>query len=217
MTTSRARAAFLFLLLALVLSTTGCRGGSGSRAGFGSHAEHGVHLPWFSSSHKPDATKSAAALHSLAPDLAAQHRLDEDPVNEVWVAPLAEPIQVTRPFQPPPTPYAAGHRGVDLAGSPGQQVRTAGAGTVTWAGVLAGRGVVVVSHGKLRTTYEPVEPLVVEGNPVQPGEPIATLQPGHPGCPVAACLHWGLLRGSDYLDPILLIEHSVRLLPLGGG
>jgi hypothetical protein len=48
--------------------------------------------------------------------------------------------------------------------------------------------------------------------------PIGTLDPGHPGCPVAACLHWGLLRGNVYLDPTTLLSHpQVRLLPLDGG
>src|ERR1700750_2496464 len=64
---------------------------------------------------------------------------------------------VTRRFDPPPQPWLAGHRGVDLAGVPGAPVRSAGAGTVVFAGTSAGRGVVSVAHpGGLRTTYEPV-------------------------------------------------------------
>ena len=60
-------------------------------------------------------------------------------------------------FDPPAEPWAAGHRGVDLLGSPGQ----AGADGTPRAGHLspapiAGRGVVVVAHGATRTTYEPV-------------------------------------------------------------
>src|SRR5256885_253156 len=47
--------------------------------------------------------------------------------------------------------------------------------------------------------------------------PIGTLVTGRPGCPVAACLHWGLRRGRDYLDPLLLLHAGrVRLLPLTG-
>jgi murein DD-endopeptidase MepM/ murein hydrolase activator NlpD len=74
-----------------------------------------------------------------------------------WQAPLV-PVVVTRHFERPPTPYAAGHRGVDLRGTPGEAVLAAGAGEVSYAGLLAGRGVVVVVHGTLRTTYEPVQP-----------------------------------------------------------
>src|SRR5688500_3101813 len=62
----------------------------------------------------------------------------------VW--PLAGEPRVTRRFTPPPTPYGRGHRGVDLAGPAGTQVSAARAGTVSFAAVLAGRGVVVVAH-----------------------------------------------------------------------
>jgi murein DD-endopeptidase MepM/ murein hydrolase activator NlpD len=125
------------------------------------------------------------------------------------------PLSVTRPFQPPPTPYAAGHRGADLAGAPGQPVRAAAAGRVSYAAVLAGRGVVVVMHGALRTTYEPVTALVHTGDAVAAGAPIGTLETGHAGCPVAACLHWGLLRDEVYLDPLAMLgPQPVRLLPL---
>ena len=46
------------------------------------------------------------------------------------------------------------------------------------------------------------------------GDRIATLVPGHAGCPVAACLHWGLLRGSTYLNPLSMLRPQVRLLPV---
>jgi murein DD-endopeptidase MepM/ murein hydrolase activator NlpD len=132
-----------------------------------------------------------------------------------WQSPL-RPLTVTRHFERPPTPYAAGHRGVDLAGTPAQAVLAAGSGLVSYAGQLAGRGVVVVVHGVLRTTYEPVQPTVRRGAQVRGGQEIGTLQAGHPGCPVPACLHWGLLRGDTYLDPLALLgAQRIRLLPLG--
>ncbi len=130
--------------------------------------------------------------------------------------PLAGTPTVTRPFQPPPRPWLPGHRGVDLAGSPGATVLAAGPGVVAFAGNVAGTGVVSIDHPNgLRTTYEPVLPLVRAGQPVGAGQPIGTLLPGHPGCPVAACLHWGLRRGTEYLDPLMLLRAGrVRLLPL---
>jgi murein DD-endopeptidase MepM/ murein hydrolase activator NlpD len=94
-------------------------------------------------------------------------------------------------------------------------VLAAGAGRVGYAGLLAGRGVVVVVHGELRTTYEPVVAEVAVGSAVAAGERIGTLEPGHAGCPAAACLHWGLRRGDSYLDPLRLVDRGpVRLLPL---
>ena len=125
--------------------------------------------------------------------------------------------RLVRRFDPPPQPWLPGHRGADLAAPAGTAVRAAGAGSIVFAGQIAGRGVVSVAHpGGLRTTYEP---LLVEGHrpgdPVTVGERIGTLAPGHPGCPAAACLHWGLRRGTDYLDPLTLLGLGrVRLLPL---
>jgi murein DD-endopeptidase MepM/ murein hydrolase activator NlpD len=137
------------------------------------------------------------------------------PSPALWVRPLDG--AVTRPFEAPPGPFAAGHRGVDLAGGPGAAVLAAGDGVVAFAGMVAGRPVVSVDHpGGLRTTYEPVVATVGAGQAVTRGSPLGTLVAGHDRCPVAACLHWGLRRGETYLDPMGLLEPpEVRLLPLG--
>jgi murein DD-endopeptidase MepM/ murein hydrolase activator NlpD len=135
--------------------------------------------------------------------------------------PLDGAPQPVRRFDPPPQPWSAGHRGVDLAAAPGAVVRAAGAGTVYFAGLVAGRPVISVAHpGGLRTTYEPVRPAVTAGAAVAAGDPLGALLAGHPGCPAAACLHWGLRRGDEYLDPLALLGLGrVRLLParLRGG
>jgi peptidase M23-like protein len=130
--------------------------------------------------------------------------------------PLPGSPQVVRPFDPPPEPWDAGHRGVDLSGTGGEPVLAAGSGTVAFAGQVAGVGVVSIDHaGGLRTTYQPLVPSVRVGQHVVAGQRIGTLQPGHPGCTVAACLHWGLKRGDEYLDPLILLGlGEVRLLPV---
>lgn len=128
--------------------------------------------------------------------------------------PLAGTPAVVRGFEPPLTRYGSGHRGVDLQGQAGEGVLAAGPGRVTFAGLLAGRGVVTVTHdGGLRTTYEPVSARVKVGLLVPAGAVLGTLSTGgHSSC---TCLHWGLLRGETYLDPRGLLEPaSVRLLPL---
>ncbi|RKN76615.1 M23 family metallopeptidase [Streptomyces klenkii] len=145
---------------------------------------------------------------------------------------------LVRAWRPPPVPWAAGHRGVDLVARPGQPVRAAAPGTVSFAGTVAGRGVVAVKHAgtgepPLRTTYEPVDAVVKEGDEVSAGQVIGTLQAGPflshclKGAGGAAgsggCLHWGLLRGKIYLDPMSLLPPWMlrrppsRLLPLSGG
>jgi murein DD-endopeptidase MepM/ murein hydrolase activator NlpD len=141
--------------------------------------------------------------------------------------PLPGSPTVVRAFHPPAFRYGPGHRGVDLATVSGAPVFAADAGTVAFAGTVAGYGVVSVDHpGGLRTTYEPVSPIVTIGDRVARGERIGTVQPGHPGCPVAVCLHWGVLRvpnqsnqqqDREYLDPLrLLAPARVRLLPIDG-
>jgi len=132
------------------------------------------------------------------------------------------PTAVTRAFDAPSPDWLRGHRGVDLAGLPGQTVYAAGAGVVVFAGPVAGRPVVSVAHaGGLRTSYEPVRASVAPGQHVGPESPLGLLAAGHPGCPVAACLHWGAMWGSaqraDYVDPLgLLATTPVRLKPLAG-
>lgn len=133
--------------------------------------------------------------------------------------PLRPVPEVTRHFDRLAHRYAPGHRGADLAGAPGTTVYAAGAGTVAFAGQVAGRPVVSIDHPSgLRTTYEPVRAAVAAGDPVVGGGPIGTLEAGHPGCPRPACLHFGLRDGKDYLDPLtLLAAGPVRLKPLGDG
>ncbi|WP_182357416.1 M23 family metallopeptidase [Tomitella gaofuii] len=134
----------------------------------------------------------------------------------VYDWPLGGAPEVTRGFDKPQFRYGPGHRGVDLAAAPGVPVRAAGPGVVAFAGPVAGRGVVSIDHPTgLRTTYEPLTPAVHAGDPVTTGTVIGRLSAGHTGCPRAACLHWGLRDGRDYLDPrSLLGTITVRLLPV---
>ena len=137
------------------------------------------------------------------------------PVNDpVGSWPLRPRPEVVSGFDPPASPYGAGHRGVDLAGESGQEVTAAVGGRVTYAGSLAGRGVVVVTHGRSRTTYEPVDPAVGVGEVVAAGDVLGRLQAGGSHCLPAACLHWGLIEDETYRDPLTLVgDGPVRLLP----
>nr|WP_244177071.1 M23 family metallopeptidase [Streptomyces albus] len=134
--------------------------------------------------------------------------------------------EVLRGWQPPPSRYAAGHRGVDLASRTGRTVRAAAPGRVSFAGVVAGRGVVSIELDgtggpPLRITYQPVSAGVEKGDRVTAGQPVGVLGPGPFHCRTA-CLHWGLLRGEEYLDPLSLLPAWMlrgapsRLLPVFG-
>lgn len=154
-----------------------------------------------------------AGLVAAAPARGDGIRLD-------W--PLRPPPAVLRVFDAPAPDWQRGHRGVDLAGTPGQPVYAAGAATVVFAGLLAGRSVVSLAHpGGLHTSYEPVRAVVRVGQRVSAATVIGELDAGHPGCGAAACLHWGAMWGpaarADYVDPLgLLASTPIRLKPLGG-
>jgi murein DD-endopeptidase MepM/ murein hydrolase activator NlpD len=132
--------------------------------------------------------------------------------------PLRPTPSVVRTFDAPSPNWKPGHRGVDLAGAEGQPVYAAAAGTVVFAGELAGRPLVSIAHpGGLRTSYEPVQPSVRAGQQIAAGAVVGVLLAGHSGC--AACLHWGAMWGpasrADYVDPLgLLASTPVRLKPL---
>ncbi|WP_167103761.1 M23 family metallopeptidase [Mycobacterium sp. DL592] len=154
-----------------------------------------------------------ALLGCAAPSAAQTSRLQ-------W--PLRPPPGVTRGFDAPAPDWQRGHRGVDLAGVPGQEVYAAGPATVVFAGTLAGRPVVSLAHaGGLRTSYEPVDALVRVGQLVDGSSVLGRLVAGHAGCPAPACLHWGAMWGpaarADYVDPTgLLADTPIRLKPLAG-
>ncbi|MEI7031107.1 M23 family metallopeptidase [Streptomyces pratensis] len=140
--------------------------------------------------------------------------------------PLAGRPTVVRGWEPPTGPYGPGHRGVDLAAAPGDRVLAAAAGRVSYAGPVAGRGVLSIEIDgggapPLRTTYEPVRALVRQGERVRAGQSVGVLEGGPFHCP-AGCLHWGLRRADAYLDPLSLLPPSLlrrgpsRLLPVFG-
>lgn len=139
--------------------------------------------------------------------------------------PLSGPVSVATPFDPPARRWLPGHRGVDLAGAPLAVVRAPADGMILFTGAVGGRPVLSIDHGDgLRTTYEPVRASVRVGDSVAAGEEVGRLLTGHPGCPVAGCLHWGARvatggpSGDDdeYIDPLTLLaaaERPIRLKP----
>lgn len=154
-------------------------------------------------------------LAVLVAGLASPARAD---AGSRWTWPVAPPHLVVHRFDPPAHDWLPGHRGVDLAAEQGAPVVAAGAGTITFAGAIAGVGVVAVRHaGGLVTTYEPVRATVHRGDPVRQGQQLGSLaHGGH--CLPSACLHWGLRRGRTYLDPLGLVGAGrVRLLPVLSG
>ncbi|WP_314192827.1 M23 family metallopeptidase [uncultured Arthrobacter sp.] len=138
------------------------------------------------------------------------------PAPAGWSWPLAPRPAVLRPFDPPDKPWLSGHRGVDLgAASDGGPVTAPESGTVSFVGVVVDRPVITIDHGNgLRSSFEPVRSTLKKGASVAKGAVVGTLLGGH--CGSSPCVHWGVRRGEEYLNPlsfILDLRPSV-LLPL---
>ncbi|UYM04419.1 M23 family metallopeptidase [Solicola gregarius] len=135
-----------------------------------------------------------------------------------WVWPLDPRPAVVEAFDPPVDDYGAGHRGVDLAGATGDDVRAVAPGTVTFVGSIAGVGVITIDHGDTDSTYQPVDATVSRGDAVDAGEQIGTLLDVGSHCAPDACLHLGRVLADEYADPLELLPSSsaVRLVtPFG--
>lgn len=122
------------------------------------------------------------------------------------------PGAVIADFDPPEPNWLPGHRGIDLAVEPGDVVVSPRAGVFVFAGQVAGTPVVVVSHGIVRSTYQPVAGSLPVGSVVAAGQPIGRMTDAASHC-APSCLHWGARVGDRYVDPrILLGAHQVVVL-----
>lgn len=152
------------------------------------------------------AVSSCAALALATLDSPPEPPVPAPATPVIYVAPLPRPLTVVRGFDPPESRYGAGHLGVDLGAMRRARVVAAAAGVVSFAGPVAGRGIVVIVHPDgVRTEYEPVAPLVKVGARVRGGDLIGVLTGRHDGC-TRPCLHWGARRGDTYLDPLDLLR-----------
>lgn len=158
---------------------------------------------------------AVSAVGVLAP-AASQVTGPETVTATVYRAPVQGTVRTSRPFDPPPRPWLAGHRGVDLLVGHDQAVVAPADGTVAFAGQVAGRSVVTVLHADgRRSSLEPVRPAVAARDRVAAGDLVGTLDgTAHGGTPDA--LHWGVREGDVYVDPMSLLPGSgpVVLLPL---
>ena len=139
--------------------------------------------------------------------------------TENWVAPVEKP-ELIHPYRQPESDYSAGHRGVDYLVARDQEVMATTSGEVAFVGTVVNRGVITLKHGaNLRTTVEPVCPLVSAGEKVVTGQVIATVcmraeYLSH--CAPEICLHFSLRNEIGYLSPLVAIGglSPSRLLPI---
>lgn len=162
------------------------------------------------------------ALHAAGPVLPVAGAAPTAPApapaaaHAAYRAPVDDPAHVVRPFDPPDRPWLAGHRGVDVAAPAGTVVRAPAAGVVTFVGVVAGRGVLTVTHDDgRRSSLEPVQATVAAGARVDAGAALGVVTgPAHDAA--APAVHWGVREDDRYVDPWALLpgRGPVVLLPV---
>jgi murein DD-endopeptidase MepM/ murein hydrolase activator NlpD len=91
---------------------------------------------------------------------------------------------------------------------------------VSFVGTVVDRPVITIDHGNgLRSSFEPVASSLRTGSAVAEGGVLGQVQAGHCG-PAPPCLHWGVRRGEDYVNPLAFVmdlRPSVLLQPIDVG
>ena len=135
------------------------------------------------------------------------------PAGAASTRPYLRPVRgaILRHYEPPPTPYAAGHRGIDMAAPVGTPVVAANDGVVAFAGPVGGWLFVSIDHPDgIRTTYSFLSAVTVKkGQIVKRGDRVALSGTGDGSSPQPH-LHFGARRGGDYIDPEPLLLDGLR-------
>ncbi len=156
-----------------------------------------------------------ALLVAVAPPAPGSHRAL---AAGTWTWPVEGPV--LRAFDPPDSPYGAGHRGIDIAAPVGSVVVAPAAGVVSFAGPVGGRLFLTIDHGAgLESTSSFLSGLLVRrGDRVEQEQPVATSGAGHTGDEIAN-LHFGVRLDDVYVDPLAYltavdVRSLIRLVPV---
>jgi murein DD-endopeptidase MepM/ murein hydrolase activator NlpD len=131
------------------------------------------------------------------------------------VPPLRLPVRgvVVRGFEAPAGPFGRGHRGIDVRAPVGTPVAAPAAGTVTFAGRVAGSAwvSVAVAPGVVVTVGPLLAAAVAAGDRVAALAPVGRLAAGH-----GDAVHLSLRVDGGYVDPLpwLVDRPRPRLAPL---
>ena len=167
----------------------------------------------------PAAVPAAVPEPSVGPPPATP---DPPPVPPLWM-PVAG--AVVRGFDTRAGPFGPGHRGIDIAASVGELVRSPTAGRVVFAGRVAGTNWVslLVAPGVLVTLGPLLDP-VTTADRVRLRTPVGRVGPGHAPPPVGGAgsgregvtLHLSVRVDGVYVDPLayLVDRPRPRLAPL---
>lgn len=140
-----------------------------------------------------------------------------------WLWPVEGPRRIVGAYVAPATPYAVGHRGIDLAAPADGVVRAPADGIVHYVGVVVDRAVVSIRHADgVISSMEPVDSALAAGEAVRRGQTIGTVAAmdarsawsgTHCRSP---CIHLGVRVHGEYVSPLNYlggIPRSVLLPP----
>lgn len=121
--------------------------------------------------------------------------------SDWWNRPVSG--QILQEFQPPERAYGSGHRGVDLAATPGEPILAMHSGTVLFAGQVAGIPIISLStnSGDLRSTYQPVNAWVTAGETIEQGQTIGYVADRRIDHCAEHCVHVGVRTDTQYFNP----------------
>jgi len=135
------------------------------------------------------------------------------PVRAAAMQPYLRPVRgaILRHYEPPPTRYAAGHRGIDMAAPVGTPVLAANDGVVAFSGPVGGSLFVSIDHADgIRTTYSFLSFVSArKGQSVKRGDQVGSSGTGDGSSPEPH-LHFGARIGADYIDPEPLLVDGLR-------
>lgn len=126
-----------------------------------------------------------------------------------------KPPRIVKAFNPPPKPWLAGHRGVDLAAPTGTPLFAPADGVISFAGKVARKSVVTIRHGELTSTFEPAVTKLAVGVKVKRGQRFAHIEGGSDHCK-KYCVQWGLKRKNrTYVNPAgMTVKRRIVLKPV---
>lgn len=134
--------------------------------------------------------------------------------RERWPSPTASGFSIQRLFDLPRGEYQAGHRGIDIRASQGDEVRAPTSGTVHFAGDVVDRGVLTIERADhTLVSFEPVSASVLVGDQIQVNDLLGSVS-GASHCGTS-CLHVGVRVDNHYVNPLrYFFAGRPQLLPL---
>lgn len=126
--------------------------------------------------------------------------------SQRWQMPVKAPVALVTSYLAPATPYAAGHRGIDLLVKSKEVVLAPSDGRVGFVGQVAKKPVVSIEHpGGFVSSFEPVCSTLLAGQKVHRGQALGFAcgsihYKSH--CAPKLCLHYSIRSAGLYLSPL---------------